>query len=117
MADAVRDARVQARDDARAQAVELARVNAQLEAAQLEVARLQRAAEIPAPQPLQEGQGAVARPPQPFAFPQKVTYPELTKLTRKTLVVCDSTESTDSTLRPANNPFFFGVVTQTTIFG
>ena len=83
MADAVRDARVQARDDARAQAQELARVNAQLEAAQLEVARLQRAAEIPAPQPLQEGQGAVARPPQPFAFPQKVTYPELTKLTRK----------------------------------
>ena len=80
MAELERDARIQARDDARSQAQELARVNAQLEAAQLEVVRLQRAAEVPAPQLPQDGQGAASRQPQPFAFPQKVTYPELTKL-------------------------------------
>ena len=83
MADEERDARVQAREDARAQAQELAGIRAQLEAAQLENVRLRRAAEVPLPQPPQEDLGAAARPPQPFAFPQKVTYPELTKLTRK----------------------------------
>jgi len=85
-----RDARVQARAQAGQQAAEIARLQGQLEAAQLEVVRQQRLAQVAAAQGEAGAQGGgerrVAAPQQPppaFTFPTKVAYPELTKLTRK----------------------------------
>jgi hypothetical protein len=85
-----RDARVQARAQAGQQAAEIARLQGQLEAAQLEVVRQQRLAQVAAAQGGAGAQGGgerrVAAPQQPppaFTFPTKVAYPELTKLTRK----------------------------------
>jgi hypothetical protein len=72
---------------ARSQQEEAARVNERLEAAQLEVAQLRRALEVREAMPVQpEPQGdapPTQQPPPAFAFPTKVNYPELTKLTRK----------------------------------
>ena len=75
----------EARAAARAQQEEAARLNAALEAAQLDVAQLRRELEVQAARPQQGGDDRppLQQPPPAFAFPTKVNYPELTKLTRK----------------------------------
>ena len=77
MADEAREGRALARD----QGALIALLREQLEEAQLEAVRLQRAAEV-APAAPHEGAPA-HHPPPAFAFPTKVVYPELMTLTRK----------------------------------